>query len=592
MSEITKRASVKEVFGFYAHYARHQWWLVLVAVVGSTAVALLNVTGPVYFARFIDTISAGNHTDPQTVAAAAHTLSIALLIALLSFVTRRFYQMAEIVLASRVMRDIEQDAFDYTLGHSYTFFGSTFTGSLVKRIARLTRVFDELFSALIYNFLPLIISITGVLVVVFYQNTWLGIGLLGWVIIYIGINIVFARWLQPRNEKRAMVDSEVGGKLADVITNSMVVKSHAAQKYESGRFGEALGRLKYLRFFIWTANEILNAIQGLMVTVVQFGLLFSALLLWEKGALSVGDFTLLQMYLVLLMNELWGVGRYIRSMFDSLADAGEGVALVTEPHGVRDLTGAPDLNVNRGEITFTNVGFEFVEATPVFDNLSFSIRGGEKVALVGASGTGKTTITRLLMRFHDVTSGAISIDGQNIGSVTQNSLHLTIGLVPQEPILFHRSLRENIAYGKQDATEEEIIEAAKKAHCHEFIALLPSGYDTLVGERGVKLSGGERQRVAIARAILKNAPILILDEATSSLDSESESYIQDALRVLMEGKTVIVIAHRLSTIMQMDRIIVMEKGTIIDEGTHQELIAREGVYQKLWNLQAGGFIAE
>jgi ABC-type multidrug transport system fused ATPase/permease subunit len=267
------------------------------------------------------------------------------------------------------------------------------------------------------------------------------------------------------------------------------------------------------------------------------------------------------------------------------------VELLEMPHDVQDITTATPLNVDKGRVTFRDVDFYFHETRPVLTRFNFAIESGEKVALVGPSGAGKTTITKLLLRLYDLKAGALEIDGQNIAHVTQDSLRNAIAFVPQEPVLFHRTLMDNIRYGRRDATDEEVIEAAKQAHCHEFIATLPQGYQTFVGERGVKLSGGERQRVAIARAILKNAPILVLDEATSSLDSESESLIQDALKTLMKGKTVIVIAHRLSTIMNMDRIVVMDGGSIVDQGTHAELLTKDGLYQKLWSIQAGGFLS-
>ena len=248
--------------------------------------------------------------------------------------------------------------------------------------------------------------------------------------------------------------------------------------------------------------------------------------------------------------------------------------------------------MKHGEISFNQVGFKYHSQSSGVQDLSLAIRGGEKVALVGPSGAGKSTLTKLLFRFYDVTHGSITIDGQDIRDITQGSLRQAISLVPQEPVLFHRTILENIRYGRPDATEKDVINAAKKARCHEFISRLPDGYHTFVGERGIKLSGGERQRVAIARAILKNAPILVLDEATSSLDSESEALIQQALTELMEGKTTIVIAHRLSTVMQMDRILVLEGGKVVDEGTHADLIDRDGLYQSLWNIQAGGFTAQ
>jgi ABC-type multidrug transport system fused ATPase/permease subunit len=281
----------------------------------------------------------------------------------------------------------------------------------------------------------------------------------------------------------------------------------------------------------------------------------------------------------------------MRRMFTAFADANEMIEIFDTPHSVMDAPNARPLIVDKGQIRLENVSFGFSEERVILRDFNLTVTAGEKIALVGPSGAGKSTVTKLLLRMYDVTSGSIRVDGQNIAEVTQESLRDTISFVPQEPILFHRSLRDNIRYGRPDATDEEVIAAAKKAHCHEFIEGLSEGYETHVGERGVKLSGGERQRVAIARAILKNAPILILDEATSALDSESEALIQDALRVLMEGKTVIVIAHRLSTIMTMDRIVVIEGGKIAAEGTHDELVANKGgLYQKLWSIQAGGFL--
>ena len=326
--------------------------------------------------------------------------------------------------------------------------------------------------------------------------------------------------------------------------------------------------------------------------IIQIVLFYIATIYWGRGELTVGDFVLMQAYLITTFNRLVSINRTLRRFYDALADAQEFVAILEEPHGIQDVPNAPQLVVPQGAVDFKDVTFHFNAQQPILKSLNLSIRPGEKVALVGPSGAGKSTITKLLLRFYDVSGGAIEIDGQEIAKVTQDSLREAIAFVPQEPILFHRTLMENIRYGRRDATDEEVIEAAKQAHCHEFILGLKYQYETYVGERGVKLSGGERQRVAIARAILKDAPILILDEATSSLDSESESLIQDSLKTLMQGKTVLVIAHRLSTIMNMDRIVVIEGGDIVADGTHQELLAQGGLYQKLWSIQAGGFLKD
>jgi ATP-binding cassette subfamily B protein len=326
------------------------------------------------------------------------------------------------------------------------------------------------------------------------------------------------------------------------------------------------------------------------MALLEFGVLYYAYYYWMRGQFSIGDFAFLQAYLMNLFSHVWDFAYYIRSTYESIADANEMTEMLIQPHSIVDNVRAKKLKISKGEINFKDIDFSYSEDKPILDNFNLHIAAGERVALVGQSGGGKSTIVKILFRFMDLNGGQILIDGQDISKVTQDSLREQISLVPQEPLLFHRSLLDNIRYGRPDSTEQEVIKAAKAAHCHEFISGFEQGYNTLVGERGVKLSGGERQRVAIARAILRNAPILVLDEATSSLDSESESLIQDALKTLMKGKTTIVIAHRLSTIREMDRIVVIEGGKIIEQGKHDELVkAQQGIYQKLWNIQVGGF---
>jgi ATP-binding cassette subfamily B protein len=326
----------------------------------------------------------------------------------------------------------------------------------------------------------------------------------------------------------------------------------------------------------------------------EFAFVYLALQWWNQGILTIGDVVLVQAYLIRIFDQLWDTGKNIRAIYEALADANEMTEMLLQPHEVQDAVNAKKLKVKEGKIQIQKVTFGYEEqqanGEEILKGFDLEIKAGERIALVGASGGGKSTIVKLLLRFFDIQDGSILIDGQNIAKVTQDSLRDNIGFVPQEPILFHRTLMDNIRYARPEASDEEVYKAAKVAHCHEFISHFPEGYQTYVGERGVKLSGGERQRVAIARAILKNAPILILDEATSSLDSESEMYIQDALSKLMKGKTTLVVAHRLSTIMQMDRILVINGGKVVEEGKHEELVkAKQGIYQKLWQIQAGGF---
>ncbi len=331
----------------------------------------------------------------------------------------------------------------------------------------------------------------------------------------------------------------------------------------------------------WNAGSIISAIQQALAAVIEVGLLTLGVILWQQGIVTVGDFVLIQVYIISLVNRVWDIGNTLQRVYDAFSDASEMIDIIELPFGISDAPNASALVPTEGTLRFDAVSFYYNTDRPILSNLDLQIQGGEKIALVGSSGAGKSTVTKLLLRQYDIREGSITIDGQDIREVTQHSLHEAIGYVPQEPILFHRSLRDNIAYGKRTATEEEIVEAAKKAHCHEFISSLPDQYATHVGERGVKLSGGERQRVAIARAILKNAPILVLDEATSSLDSHSESLIQDALEKLMKGKTVIVIAHRLSTVMDADIIFVVAKGKIVAHGTHKELEKKSKDYKEL-----------
>jgi ATP-binding cassette subfamily B protein len=388
-------------------------------------------------------------------------------------------------------------------------------------------------------------------------------------------------------------DSKATGVLSDAVGNQNTITLFTTYKKESIFFKEVTDDQSKKMRLSWNLGEIIDFVQFSFIYFVEFIVFYYAIFFWEKNAITIGTFVLIQVYIIGLAQQLKRVNQIIRGIHESIADAKEMVEILETPHEIKDSPMATNLTVQKGLINFNNVTFSFNQTREVVSGLNLEIKEGEKVALVGHSGAGKTTLIRLLLRLYDLTAGSITIDGQNIAQVTQESLHKNISLVPQEPVLFHRSLMENIRYGRADATDEEVIEAAKLAHCDIFIDALPLKYETLVGERGIKLSGGERQRVAIARAILKNAPILILDEATSSLDSQSEGLIQDAFDTLMKNCTTIVIAHRLSTIRKMDRIIGLENGAVIEQGTHEELSKKEnGLYANLWKLQVSGFIAE
>jgi ATP-binding cassette subfamily B protein len=492
---------------------------------------------------------------------------------------------------TRVMHDLQEHAFSYLMRHSYQFFLNSFAGSLVKKVNRLASSFEEFADTIEFNLLPLVTTLAGTLTVLAFINRTIAVIFVVWIVLFLIFNILFARWKIKYDIIRAAKDSEATGVLADAIGNHTTVLSFAGNRHEESIYARALEVLRRARVRSWNLGEFNFLVHGLVTLIVEAVILFVSLRLWREQRLTIGDFILFQSYFLIIVNKLRESDRIIRRFYSSFSDAKEMVDILDTPQDIQDIPRAKRLKATKGEIAFADVSFSY-QSRQVMDNFSLTIPGGQKVAFIGSSGAGKTTIIKLLMRFYDPQQGTIMIDGQSIAKVTQDSLHEQVSLVPQEPILFHRSLLDNIRYGCRDASDTEVMRAAKQAHCHEFIAHLPEGYQTFVGERGVKLSGGERQRIAIARAILKNAPILILDEATSSLDSESEALIQDALQTLMKGRTVIAIAHRLSTIMRMDRILVIEHGRVSDEGTHEELLEKKGIYQKLWNIQAKGFKAK
>jgi ATP-binding cassette subfamily B protein len=392
------------------------------------------------------------------------------------------------------------------------------------------------------------------------------------------------------HEKEAEAKNKLSGRLADVITNILAVKSHGHEAYERRRYNETNSAAQTALLNVVRSHtkrsvgfgSVLVVLNGVFIVILVFGGL------WFNA--PVGTLVLAMMYGQALVGELWGVTNILRGMNRAFGDAREMVLILDEPVVVTDVLDARKLKVAAGEVDFKNVSFTHADGKEtVFKDFTLDIKPGERVGLVGRSGSGKTTLTKLLLRFADVQNGNVLIDGQNISAVTQESLRKNIAYVPQETLLFHRTIRENIAYGKLNAADEEVIQAAKLANAWEFVKNLPDGLETLVGERGVKLSGGQRQRIAIARAILKDAPSLVLDEATSALDSESEKLIQDALRKLMKGRTSIVIAHRLSTVAGLDRIVVLKDGEIVEDGPHTKLVKSDKEYAKLWNRQTGAF---
>jgi ATP-binding cassette, subfamily B, bacterial len=588
----TKREiSISEIFREYWKVTRVHPWLLSAIILGGLINQAATLAAPLFLRDFFNTL-AENAPGPDARHALIVALSLTVLMWLIDWAAQRTQSTANEFLGSRAMASLYEKSFEYLMGHSYTFFVTHFAGALTSKLGRYVRSYERLFDAIVTQFFPTAVFVIGVITVLSLNHPMLGLMLAGWAVLMVVFQIFLARLNHPVRLARAEADTKVTATLSDAISNQNTVALFSGVSFEYGRFSQAVQAWRAATLRAWLADNWIWGSLGLFMIAVQATLLFAAVFLWLKGLLTIGDFVLIQAYLLTTFNRLMGINWQLRGFYSALADASEMLAILREGHGVVDAPHAAPLQMSDGTLSIKDATFGFHADAPVLSNLTITIAGSERVALVGPSGAGKSTITKLLLRMYDLKEGSITIDGQDIRNVTQESLRTAISYVPQEPILFHRTLMENIRYGRRDASDEEVYEAAKKAHCHEFIARLPLGYDTFVGERGIKLSGGERQRVAIARAILKDSPILILDEATSSLDSESEALIQDALEVLMKGKTVIVIAHRLSTILKMDRIIVLEDGKVVAEGTHQELLAHGGLYKKLWSIQAGGFLVD
>jgi ATP-binding cassette subfamily B protein len=581
----------KQTFRIYWRHTKKYRGVFLLIIFAISLGSITNLIAPLYYKEFFDTLFGTDHVVDKVIALKTALVKV-LLTYLVSWIFWRISGFGVAYFQTRIMADLMNKCFAYIHKHSVTFFNNNFVGSLVKKVNRFSHSFEVIADLLFWDLLPITVDIIMIVVVLGRKSLLLGLVVLSWVVVYLSINYIFSRYKLKFDVRRAVLNSKVTGVLADTITNHLNVKLFNGYKRENEGFQKINGQYQKLQQFIWNLANYFEGGQALMMIGLELGVMYYAVSLWEQGIISVGDFVLLQAYLLNIILRLWNFGRIIRKYYEALADAEEMTEVLEAPHEIQDIPDALSLSVRQGRIDFDGVIFSYNKTRRVIKKLDLRISAREKIALVGPSGSGKSTIINLLLRNYELTGGMIAIDGQRINSVSQESLWHNIALVNQDPILFHRTLRENIRYGNPGTNDDAIIQAAIQAHAHDFIQSLPDTYDTYVGERGVKLSGGERQRVAIARAILKNAPILVLDEATSSLDSESEELIQDALVNLMQNKTVIVIAHRLSTIMKMDRIIVLNDGAIVEEGSHQELINKQnGLYRRLWEKQVGGFIS-
>ena len=493
-----------------------------------------------------------------------------------------------------LQRDLYAQCFSKLTNQTMFFHANKFGGSLVSQTNKLNGAVERFWDTIIWSISPLVISLVGSIIILSTLLWQYAVFLLLFSIIFSVVVYFGSRPMATLNEKEAKVSNKVSGQLADAISNILAVKSSGAEITEQQRFVKTVESWRGASLDTMHGFLKVSTVYSTINMVIKIGAIVFAIYAAQHNVVSVAAVYLIITYTGSVAHELWNMNGIMRSYNHILGDAHEMVEILKTPTTLVDRSDAK-LTVTRGGITMDQVTFTHDEGQgdTLFHDFSLNIQPGEKIGLVGSSGSGKTTLTKLLLRFADIDSGKITVDSQDIAEVTQVSLREQIAYVPQEPLLFHRSVRENIAYSRPDATDTEIEKAAKKAGAYDFIVKLQDGFDTLVGERGVKLSGGQRQRIAIARAILKDAPILVLDEATSALDSESEALIQKSLETLMKNRTSIVIAHRLSTIAKLDRIIVLENGRIVEDGSHDQLLAKKrGVYAKLWVRQSGGFIEE
>ena len=553
-------------------------------------ILLADMALPLWYRHIIDLVS----STTDRISIWPSLLHYLLFVAITMVAYNIFFRIGDYALSlfqARTMKNLADYAFTTLTKHSYQFFANSFSGGLVTKVKRFVRSFMDAHDNIVYTFWFTSIQVLGAITVLCFVALPLAIILGTWTIIYVWFAWVMTKKKMPFDLKESTTDSKVTGRLADVITNILNLKIFSSRSREIKGFETVTEVERTARYRAWRYGNMIYGLQAIFFSVLEFSIILASLYLWREGIISVGIIVMMQFYLFAMFHNLWNLGKSMGRVSKHFADASELVEIFETPIDILDPVTPEKLVITSGNLKIDKITFYYGDQdNPVFKNFTLELPAGQTVGLVGHSGAGKSTITKLLLRFADIQKGAITIDGQDIRNITQDDLRSKIAYVPQEPILFHRSLRENIAYGNPNATEKEIIEASKKAHAHEFIINLSKGYETLVGERGIKLSGGERQRVAIARAMLKDAPILILDEATSSLDSVSEGYIQEAFKELMRGRTTIVIAHRLSTVQKLDRLVVIADGKIVEDGTHAELIAKKGVYANFWEHQTSGFI--
>jgi ATP-binding cassette subfamily B protein len=595
MYQSFRKNAISDVLGFLFHHWRREALVVTGTALSMTVATVADLFLPVFSGRLVDAIASRTIAREQALHDAVQAAVVMTILGAVLMAARHLAMLGIIRLTLRLMSRFARDTFWRVQRFSTDWQANNFTGSIVRRVTRGMWAVDMLDDTLLLALLPALLVLAGSSLLLGLRWPAMGLIVATGAALYVTISVALSvGYVAPAARLSNAQDTRVGGAMADALTCNAVVKSFGAESREDSRLTLVLDKWRRRTNRTWIFGTRSGTAQFAVLLVLRTAVTLYAIRLWWLGHATAGDVTFVLTSYFIVHGYLRDIGQHVANMQRSVNEMEEMVQMNSQPLGIINHAGAKPIRISEGEIVFDRVTFRYgAQGAPLFNDFSLRIEAGERVGLVGHSGSGKTTFVKLLHRLYDVTGGSILIDGQEIANVTQESLRAQLALVPQEPILFHRSLAENIAYARPQATWREIEEAAQFANAHEFISRQPKGYATLVGERGVKLSGGERQRVALARAFLANTPVLVLDEATSSLDSESEALIQEAMERLMAGRTAIVIAHRLSTVRMLDRILVFDNGRIVEEGTHDALVRKlGGTYKRLFERQALGLLVE
>ncbi|WP_374438885.1 ABC transporter ATP-binding protein [Pseudomonas panipatensis] len=574
---------------FVIHFIRHYRWLYLAILLLQIASVICTVLIPWSLGQVTRLVSSGLDAVQAPQALLVPVLTFAALVAL-EVVFTRSANTCNIHVLPRQRAKVTYTVYAYLQQHSHRFVSNEFAGALAHKVSEVAMGVNQSMNILLFDLIPLLVTLTLATLVLASASGLLAAFMFGWSVLFIGICFLLAKRSHPLAQQYSAARSTSTGKVVDAVTNLSNVRLFARHAHELDYLEgylereltaarRSLGYMEKIRWFQVSCGMLL-----------KIGMLLLTLYLWRAGSINIATFVMATSMSLLIINDVASLSRRFLEFFEATGNIANGVRTLIRPHEVIDKPGATPLQVQRGAIEFRAVRFGYQPEQPIFEHFDLHIPAGQRVGLVGSSGSGKSSLLNLLLRLYDVDAGQVLIDGTDIREVTQHSLHQQIGLIPQEPGLFHRSIRENIHYGRLDANPAELTEAIQRAGASGFIENMEKGFESLVGERGVKLSGGQRQRIAIARVLLKNAPILVMDEATSSLDSITERFIQDKLDEIMHGKTVIVVAHRLSTVAHLDRILVFDKGRVIEDGSHQELLKKRGQYYRLWSRQSDGLL--